>query len=208
MIWGGQQPDNSAAIALAEQQARTAAFELEKEHQNFVPKNPWRSLNEETNYIKINGVEFCGKILEVQPGGIRVSGDYNELFSTHYFPNSEDDEKNEEFFVANYPFEAAENETIYESQHLMAWYVGTYTCTTVNGGSRTIRKLDYGIPCDPPAELIQKKLQADRIIAQREKQKALEGQTNAVHWLQIPSYEWQRIRAMQPRRTLPERPRL
>ena len=31
----------------------------------------------------------------------------------------------------------------------MAWYSGTYTYQTVNGGSRTIRKLEYGVPCAP-----------------------------------------------------------
>jgi len=130
--------------------------ELQAEY-NFVPEHPWRAFNGVTNYIKnTDAVEFCGKILEVQPKGVRINGDYDKLFSATYFSSIENDSQNQEFFVANFPFEAAENESVPESRHLMAYYVGTYAYTTVNGGSRTIRKLDYGIPCEPPADLVNK----------------------------------------------------
>jgi TPR repeat protein len=66
----------------------------------------------------------------------------------------------------------------------MAWHVGTYTYSTVNGGSRTIHKLDYGIPCDPPPELIQKQIEAAKAKAILDKKRAEQAQVNAVKWLQ------------------------
>ena len=180
--------------ALANEQARVqakAAMARLQYEQNYTPRDPWRELNGTTNYIRKEGVEFCGKVLEVQPGGIRVSGDYSTLFRANYWSDIEHSDLNSEFFVANFPFEVAEDEVISESKHLMAWYIGTYTYHTVNGGSRTIRKLDYGKPCDEPAEEILKDQQAARAIelakAQAE-QKSLEKkqavQARAVAWLQ------------------------
>jgi TPR repeat protein len=66
----------------------------------------------------------------------------------------------------------------------MAWYVGTYTYSTVNGGSRTIKKLDYGTPCGPAPEFIQHQIEAAKAEAILNKQKAEQGQINAVRWLQ------------------------
>jgi hypothetical protein len=180
----GQSQNNIANDALAQVEAREEAIALQKQHEAFIPEDPWRTIDGQTNYIKNNGVEFCGKILEVQPNGVRISGDYGELFRTGYFSDINNEDRNQEFFVANFPFEAAENELIPESHHWMAYYAGTYTYQTVNGNSRTIRKLDYGIPCDPPKELIKEIEELNRIAAQREQQKEFLAQSNAVVWLQ------------------------
>ena len=64
----------------------------------------------------------------------------------------------------------------------MAYYVGTYTYTTVNGSSRTIRKLDYGIPCDPPAELVKQQIEAAKAQEILEKKKTEEAKSKALQW--------------------------
>lgn len=160
-LGGGQEPDYAAAQALAEVQAADEAAKIQEEHNAFVPRDPWRAIYGTTNYIKTSGVEFCGKVLEVQPTGIRIQGNYGTLFQTSYSPSLSDD-YNTEFFVANFPFEAAENDFIPETHHWMAFYVGTYTYSTVAGGSRTIRKLDYGTPCGVPPELIKQEMEIQR----------------------------------------------
>jgi hypothetical protein len=158
-----------------------AALKLQKEIQDFVPDNPWRSINEQTNYIKINGVEFCGKVVDVMKDGVRVEGKWGDLFTTSYLPEMYD---YKDFFVANYPFDVVNDHVIEASEHQMAWYVGTYTYSTINGGSRTIEKLDYGIPCDPPPELIQQQMAIAKAKAIEDKKRADEGQIKAVAWLQ------------------------
>jgi len=126
---------------------------------NFVPKDPWRVFGGETNYVRKDGKQFCGKVLQAAVGGVRVMGGYGELFHIRYFNYVEDYDRNTEFFVANFPYTIAEDEVIPTSSHMMAYYVGTYTYTTVQGASRTIRKLDYGIPCDEPEYVKQAKLE-------------------------------------------------
>ena len=148
---------------------------------NCVPENPWRALDGETNYIKLKGVEFCGKVVDVSKDGIRVEGKWGDLFTTSYYPSVAE---YSDFYVANYPFTTINDQVIHPEGHEMAWYVGTYTYSTVNGGSRTIPKLDYGVPCDPPAELIRQQMEIARARAIEDKKKAAIGQTNAFHWLQ------------------------
>lgn len=44
---------------------------------NFIPKDPWRKIDGQTNYAKGDGwVIFSGNVLEVQATGIRVEGVY------------------------------------------------------------------------------------------------------------------------------------
>ncbi len=148
---------------------------------NFVPRDPWRAIDGATNYVKKDGVEFCGKIMDVTKDGVRIEGEFGELFGTGYFPGVYD---YEDFFVANFPFDVVNDQVIPASQHLMAWRSGTYTYSTVNGGSRTIKKLDYGIPCEIPPELIKQQIEAAKARALADKKRAEQGQIAAVKWLQ------------------------
>ena len=156
------QNDHETSAQQAAEQARAAA--IEKWQNSFVPRDPWRNFNGETNYIRENGVEFCGKVMDVTKDGVRIEGDIGELFQTDYSPGSLYNYK--DFFVENFPFEVVDDQIIYSSEHLMAWSVGTYTYTTVTGASRTIRKLEYGTPCDTPDWYL--KQQAAAIAAAQE----------------------------------------
>ena len=172
-------------VTLEQQEAasrvQAAAFAQAKAKNDFVPLSPWRELNGQTNYIKIDGVEFCGKIMDVSKDGVRIEGDYGDLFETQYIPSIHN---YTDYYVANFPFEVVDGQIVSENKHLMAWYVGTYTYTTVNGGSRTIKKLNYGTPCDPPAELIKAQAEAAKARAIADKKKREQGQAKALVWLQ------------------------
>jgi hypothetical protein len=161
-----------------QQNAATAKANFEA---NFVPRDPWRAINGATNYVKIDGVVFCGKIVDVTKEGVRIEGSFGKLFDTHYNPTVYE---YQDFFVANFPFEVVTDQVIPESEYLMAWQVGTYTYSTVNGGSRTIKKLDYGTPSNPPAELIQKQIEAAKARAIADKKRVEQGQIAAVKFLQ------------------------
>jgi hypothetical protein len=150
----------------------------------FVPRDPWRASDGATNYVKIHGVEFYGKIVDITSGGVIINGSYGRLYGdpypTPYAPSLFD---YNDFFVAHFPFDVVNDQVIPEDEHLMAWYVGTYTYTTVSGGSRTIKKLDYGVPCEPPAPT-KEQIEAAKAKAILGKKQVEEGQINAVKWLQ------------------------
>lgn len=163
--------------------AEQKAAQLQQEVLNFVPRDPWRHLDGVTNYVKPQGVEFCGKVMDITPHGIRVQGQFGALFATSY--SEADLYDYSDFFIANYPYMVVQNQVIQSDQHLMAWFVGTYTYTTVGGGSRTIYKLDYGFPCGPPPELIAQQIEAAKQYEIQHQNKVRQSQTNAVKWLQL-----------------------
>lgn len=135
---------------------------------SFVPKDPWRAINGHTNYVKLDGVEFSGQVVDVTSGGIRIDG----VWGTLGLPGHRED-----FLVVNFPYEVVNDETIQMSEHLMAWYVGTYAYETVNGASRTIHKLDYGVPCGPNPDQIaalQKEMQEKAEVQHQAELKKLE----------------------------------
>jgi hypothetical protein len=152
---------------------------------NFIPKDPWREIGGQTNLAKGDGwVQFGGKIIEVQPTGIRVNGEHGK--PPLAFSPDGSYEPVEIFFVENYPYQCAEGENLVSAQHLTAKESGVYTYPTAIGGTSTIRKLDYGVPCGVPAWFIeQQKKQADATQAaiEAQKKKAFESQKRAVEWL-------------------------
>ena len=120
---------------------------------SFVPIDPWRAINGQTNYVKLNGVQFCGKVVDVTSNGVRIEGEWG-LLGTVYYPilgwgDNPDQPVYPEFFVTNFPYKATAGSLIPSAERLMAWYAGTCTYKTVKGGTQTIGKLDYGIPCGP-----------------------------------------------------------
>jgi hypothetical protein len=132
---------------------------------SFIPLDPWRAIGGQTNYVKLDGVEFCGKILNVTREGVIIEGEWGALGTVYYprngwFDYTQEPEYND-FFVANFPYQTAVGNIIPSDKHLMAWSAGDYTYQT-GDASRTIRKLDYGVPCGPDPVLLaarQKQLQ-------------------------------------------------
>jgi hypothetical protein len=120
---------------------------------SFVPIDPWRAVGGQTNYVKLDGVQFCGKVVDVTPHGIRIEGDWGPLGMVYYPVNgwgyNPDQPEYADYFVTNYPYKATIGQIFPSAERLMAQYVGTCTYKTLNGDSRTIRELDYGTPCGP-----------------------------------------------------------
>lgn len=162
---------------------------------NWTPKDPWRVVDGKIYSAVDDGWDqFSGKVLEVQQGkGIRVLGKYSS--SIVRYPSSDDDDATE-FFVANFPYDVADNSEIGHGAIYMAKNTNkTYTYRTVSGGSHTIYMLDYGVPCDEPeavkedreqkakaaAKAAQAALEAAR-IAKTQKQFLI--QSNVIVWLQ------------------------
>jgi len=137
---------------------------------SFVPINPWRTIGGRTNYVKLNGVQFCGKIVAVTPHGVRMQGQWGQLGTLYYPVNgwsylpAPEQPVYPEFYVTNYPFKAITGGNIASATRLMAWYAGTYTYTTASGDSMAIPELDYGTPCGPDPVLLaasQKQIQEE-----------------------------------------------
>ncbi|HEX4265179.1 MAG TPA: hypothetical protein VH597_12640 [Verrucomicrobiae bacterium] len=149
-------------------------------------RHPWRIFNGGTNFVAgCDMVQFCGKVVEVQPEGIRIMGDFGE--SPHYYGSDAYHDDNREFFVKNFPFSVAENEVISIQEHFLGRYIGTYSYTAVSGGSRTIRAIDYGTPCLPPPEWVSKYNEAvskaNAAAKARSQLAQFIAQSNAVIWL-------------------------
>lgn len=92
-------------------------------------------------------------------------------------------EDGSDFFVANFPYEVAEGDVIGRDikakTFLCAKIDGVYTYHTVMGGSRTIKKLDYGdiyVPPPPTAGQL-----AAAKLAQEKKNR--ETEANTVKWV-------------------------
>jgi hypothetical protein len=137
---------------------------------SFIPPDPWRVINGQTNYVKLNGVQFCGKIMDVTPHGVLMEGDWGPL-GTLYFPatglgDTLTQTKFPDYFVTNFPYATFAGQVVPSAERLMAWYAGNCTFKTANGKLQIIRELDYGAPCGPNPVLLaaaQKQIQEAEI---------------------------------------------
>lgn len=137
----------------------------------FVPRDPWRIINGTTNFAKGNDwYQFEGKILEVQPEGIRVSGLYS--VPGGYVMSYASIYQEKEFFVKHFPYRVAEDDVIRVDGKYTAKISDNYTYPTAIGGSRTIHCLDYGFIWTPPPVTAIKKVTQTNSIASK---------TNSVH---------------------------
>jgi len=180
---GSPGPNLHDAIAqsLAQDEARRASnatlYARALAAQNFVPRDPWRAINGVTNYVKTGGVEFCGRIVEVTPDGVRMDGMSGPLFATTYDPAIPN---HTSFIVTNLPAALAGAGMIRPEDHFMAWPAGT--CTTAGGA--TIQRLDYGVPCPPPPPSPEQ-LQAVRARQEAERRRLWLVQSNTVRMLSV-----------------------
>jgi hypothetical protein len=109
-------------------------------------KFEWRVMNGYTNHTHTAGwAVFKGVVEQHHRDGIRVRGSY-------YVRGSEI-RHNGDFIVVNFPYEVADGDTIGYGPEtfLLAWPSGLYEYTSVLGGPRTLRKLDWGKPIQVPA---------------------------------------------------------
>lgn len=110
-------------------------------------KAPWRVVDGVTNHISGPGwVHFYGRVIGVHEDGVRMWGWYERLDGGG--PGSGP----REFFVRRFPYRVADEERVSGDQWLMAKEVGTYRYSTLLGGVRTLRCLDYGEVVGPPVD--------------------------------------------------------
>lgn len=149
------------------------------------PEQPWRIMNGATNYAAGGSwKQFCGKVVEVQPHGVRIDGEYGEPGDVHY---DSENYNYRDFFVKNFPYRVAEGDIIGNKQYFSAFEDGTYTYATTIGGSRTIHSLDYGIPCDAPLpspEEIAARIEADKARKTALDKAKRESDARALKWNQ------------------------
>ncbi len=94
-----------------------------KEYQKlFVPADPWRIMNDKTNYAK--GGDWCqfeGRVVQVFPSGIELRGWFGEPLL--YMLQT--DVPNELFFLTNYPRPVTVGQLLSRSDRLVALKAGT-----------------------------------------------------------------------------------
>ncbi len=93
-------------------------------------------------------------------------------------------------FLKNYPYK----NLLVDGQiiRFLAIKIGNYQYTATDGAVHTVALYDYGVPCDsdtpPPPHLTPEQIkaaqEAARIRAIADQKRAMQGQTNAVRWLQ------------------------
>jgi hypothetical protein len=157
----------------------------------FKPTDPWREIDGQKLKVAGSGwYQFVGKIVEVQPRGIRVSGWYGDPMvwpgkdAEMTFVGSAQDYTSGtgilplpnlvEFFVRNYPYSVSDGTFILWEHNRVAAGAETFTYTTVAGGNRTLQCLDYGTvtaapPPIPPTP--------EQIEAQKKQKAAMEVRT-------------------------------
>lgn len=146
----------------AEQQREQAEFSaaLEARHQrelaleNWTPDDPWRIIDGKTNWAKgQNWYQLAGRVVEVQPHGIRVEGVYTDRpgYLTHRLDDYSD---KKDFFIRDFPYAVAEGDVIGESMNLTGVANGIYSYPTVLGASKSLHEFVYGKPCGEPQESI------------------------------------------------------
>ena len=152
----------------------------------WIPDDPWRVIDGKTNWAKAPGwMQFAGKVVEVQPKGIRIHGIYGEPGTVVYDPKDYD--INKDFFVRGFPYSVAENDFIGSVMHLTGMLNGTYTYPTVTGGSATLHELLYGEPCSAPQpspEQIKAIQDAHKAKADAAKKAKQDADTRTLKWNQ------------------------
>jgi hypothetical protein len=174
---------------------------IAKERTFFKPVYPYREIDGVVSYAKgAEWVQFVGKVVEVHgEKGIRVQGWYGAPMSWNGESDSTLVVKSQntdipdafipmdmEFFVTNFPVRVPQDARIVWSQKFVAKSTGTYTYTTVLGGTRTLTQLDFGtIATDPssaPLTAEQKeaieKAKAARDLKDMEREKKLADEGN------------------------------
>jgi hypothetical protein len=89
------------------------------------------------------------KVLQVVDDGLLIEGEYKtlDLDGPPFYVTKH----TEPFMLVNYP----DQKTVVDNQviHFLALKTGTYSYTSVGGGTKTITKCDYGIPFTPQPAL-------------------------------------------------------
>lgn len=158
-----------------------AMNKLEDKRKFYQASDPWRYLEGETVSARsADFVQFVGRVVEVQGGGIRLEGYYgapciwpgNEPAGSYpdgaaVFENGGGRiplPEQFEFFVKDYPHRIYEGQFIGWEDCRMAKCVSDYKYNTVGQTTRTLRQLDYGkvTSAPPPVPLTPEQIAAKK----------------------------------------------
>jgi TPR repeat protein len=140
-------PQESAEITAETQRDLQKEKEKAARYVRFgwVPRDPWRIYGGDTNFAAGAGwKKFSGKVIDVQPTGILVDGEYGDIGPGH-------DDFNGDFFIQDFAYRASDGDILARTANYTAFESETYTYTTVLGAERTVHRLKYGTVCDVPA---------------------------------------------------------
>jgi TPR repeat protein len=147
---------------LAQQAAQAAAQQaINQRIQGIYSKDPWRRINDLTNYDAGKGwFEFGGVVQETRGEGVIFRGKWGDI-QTFDSSGSRGISGDDLFFVENFSYPAQVGQLYAE---MMAFDSGYFTYTNNGQQKITIRSLDYGTPCVKiftPEEIAAQQLAAD-----------------------------------------------
>jgi hypothetical protein len=123
----------------------------------------WREVEGEISKVDSKGwCEFEGVVEQHHsPTTIRVRGRYRERWTGDDFEGV--------FIVVNFPFTVADGDAIGTTHLYLAKPTGVYNYTSIMGGPRQLRKLDYGatVPAPPARELTPQEKELARAAAEK-----------------------------------------
>lgn len=132
-------PPDATATAPAATPAVDPATQVKEYQKQFVPTDPWRIMNDKTNFAK--GSDWCqfeGRVVQVFPSGIELRGWFGEPLLYMLQNNL----PNDLFFLSNYPRPVTAGQVLSRNDRLVALKAGT----TPAGN---LPNLDYGTVWSP-----------------------------------------------------------
>jgi TPR repeat protein len=134
------------------------AAQMQTYQKSFVPADPWRIMNDATNYARgTDWLQFEGQVVRVTAdGGLMVKGWYGEPLG--YLLAEQAGPANMLFIVSNFPRQVSVGQLFSRNDHLVALKAGA---------KDTLPNLDYGkvyvpqLTDDQKAQLAQAKSKAD-----------------------------------------------
>lgn len=173
-------PFENANPQLRQQLQSIAAYN--EEHQPIT--DPWRDVDGVTNYAGNAPLQFAGRVMDISDDGIRVKGVVSEKGKCYYAAGGIDyEDRYSDFWIEHFPYNVVNDSVLMPEDKYYVWPAGAYRYSTVNGGSRTIPKYDYGIPCDVPPELVAQAAARQKAILDGAKKKSEENKIRAFQWL-------------------------
>ncbi|MDB6022292.1 MAG: hypothetical protein JWQ04_2149, partial [Pedosphaera sp.] len=151
--------------------AADQAKQFQQYQKNFVPADPWRVLNDKTNFARGDDwVQFEGRVTQVTSDGITVQGTFGEpLF--YLLPNN-GNATTGNFLLSNYPRPMAIGQIFSRNDRAVAFKAGT---------KNDLPNLDYGLVYVPElteeqkAQAVQVKSKTDSKVLAFHKELAEKG---------------------------------
>jgi TPR repeat protein len=126
---------NAASPSAANTAAADAAQQLQEYQKTFVPTDPWRIMNDKTNFARgLDWVQFEGRVTQATAEGLVLQGWYGEPLA-YLFPNATN-MTTTTFYLSGYPRHTAVGQLLSRNDRLMAYK---------SGQKNEMANLEYGV---------------------------------------------------------------